>query len=123
MPDQMHTLEPKRQQKLVQAFHLRRIAVGSTIYPGACAPARLIWRYDTVTLGQRLGKTVPAVGRRTKSMQQHNGLTLAALRINNSMVANLDYTALQSGSKTFQADQHGCKVCHDFYSSIVTRYV
>jgi len=29
-------------------------------------------------------------------MQQNNGLAMAAFRINNAMVANLDYMALQS---------------------------
>jgi hypothetical protein len=41
-------------------------------------------------------------------MEQHNGLSMSALRINNAVIADLDYTALQSGSETFQADQHGC---------------
>jgi hypothetical protein len=46
-------------------------------------------------------------------MQQYHAFAMAAFRIDNAMVANLDYTALQPGSKTFQADQHGCQVCHD----------
>ena len=41
-------------------------------------------------------------------MKQDYGLTLAAFRINNAMITDLDYTALQPGSKTLQADQHGC---------------
>ena len=53
-------------------------------------------------------------------MEQHDGLTLAAFRINNAMVANLDNAALESGSKPFQADQHGRQICHQFSSIPLT---
>jgi hypothetical protein len=36
------------------------------------------------------------------------------------MVANLNHAAIQSGSKTLQANQHGCQVCHDCSSGVIT---
>ena len=45
-------------------------------------------------------------------MKQNQWFAMAALRIDNTMVANLNYMAFQSGGKTFQADQHGCQICH-----------
>jgi hypothetical protein len=47
-------------------------------------------------------------------MDQHNGLSMAAFRIDDAMVANLNYTALKTGGKPFQADQHGRQICHEY---------
>src|SRR5215471_18961970 len=97
----------------MQTLDMRRIAIRSAFYPGAGSPAGLIRSYHAVALGQRLGKTVPAIGRRAKSMQQDQWFALAALRIDNAMVANLDYMAFQPGTEPFQVDQHGSEICHE----------
>jgi hypothetical protein len=47
-------------------------------------------------------------------MQQNNGFAVAAFRVNNLMVANLDYPAFQTGGKPFQADEHGSQVRHEY---------
>src|ERR1051326_211348 len=102
----------------MQALYLRRIAIRSTFDTGAGAPARLVRSDHVIALGQWPGETVPAIGRRAKSMKQYHKLAIAAFRINNAMVANLDYMAFQSGGKPFQADQHGRQICHEFPSVI-----
>jgi hypothetical protein len=93
MPHQVHTLEAECRKKLTQPLYLRRIAIRSGLYPGACAPARLVRRDYVIAPGQWLGKTVPTVGRGAKSMQQDEWFAVAALGINDAMVANLDYVA------------------------------
>src|SRR6267142_5029190 len=70
VPDKVYTLQTKRSQKLMQPFYLGWISIRRAVYPGACAPARLVRRDYAVTLRQWLGEPVPTVGRRAKSMKQ-----------------------------------------------------
>src|SRR5262245_14209360 len=101
----MKAVELQCLRQAFEALQLGRVGVGLDVDPGACAPSRQIRRDHAMIFRQAPGEPVPTVAGSAKSVQDEDGLTLAAFRIDDLMIADLDGVPANSRHETLEIDE------------------